>query len=328
MMAGDVFASVQNGNLTLKEETGQTGLDNAVVISSIDVGKIRVQGATAASGGVSKINGQAFQDFDVPGGLFVKFGAGNDTVQLVRGIGIQTQLSQIDIDVAAPVPIATRTAFSITPPLTVIRPDVDNVTLDFFHTVGSVSIKTGDGTDTVNVIDAKIGDDGGTPANLSINTGSGVDLVKIKTGTKGTTITGMLDVQTFSGVEAERDFVFLENFGVQGATRLRTGGGSDTISITNFGTKKLDLDAGAGGDTAILNGVFALDSLMAKLGDGDDTLSTSDLISNNLTLDGGSGFDRLDKKADPHFSGKRTQTGWEVINGLPAFLDGGGILTR
>jgi hypothetical protein len=109
--------------------------------------------------------------------------------------------------------------------------------------------------------------------------------------------------------------------GVQGNAHVRTGGGIDTITMTNIGvTHNLDFDSGAGGDTAILDGVSALDSLMAKLGEGDDTLNTSNLLSNNLTLDGGVGFDKLIKKADPFFSGKRTQTGWEFINGLPILV--------
>src|SRR5438309_1284781 len=80
MMAGDVTAMVQNGNLFLNEAMGQAGLDNSVQISQIDNNKIRVEGGLTGDGLMSKVNGAAFQDFDVTGGLFVKFGAGNDTV--------------------------------------------------------------------------------------------------------------------------------------------------------------------------------------------------------------------------------------------------------
>ncbi len=42
MMAGDVTAAVQNGNLYITEAAGQAGLDNAVQISELPSGMIRV----------------------------------------------------------------------------------------------------------------------------------------------------------------------------------------------------------------------------------------------------------------------------------------------
>jgi hypothetical protein len=328
MMAGDVAASVQNGNLILSEAFGQAGRDNSVQISQIDAGKIRVEGTLASDGLNSKINGSAFQDFDVTGGLFVKFGAGNDTVNFSNGTGWRIDFSQIQIDVAASA--ASRvTTTSLTGMSPVMPPDNDIVFLGNFHTVGSVSVNTGVGNDTVTVLNGLVGEPGMTPANLSINTGAGVDLVRVKSDdTHQTFITGTLDVQAFSSLaEADQDFVFLEKFGVQGDLHVRTGGGNDTIAMTNLGATKLDFDAGAGADSAVLSGVSAIDSIMAHLGEGDDTLSTEGLYTKNLQLFGDGGIDSLSKKADT-FVGARTQSGWEYINGLPELLQAGAVLSR
>ena len=333
MMAGDVTAFVSNGNLFLNEAAGQAGLDNAVSIMRLSDSKVRVTGMpTLTDGTISKINGKSFQDFNVGipfinpnGSLFVNFGGGSDVV-VTAPVGGQLKFNQINIDVAAPPIVATRTT-SVIPTFT--RPDNDTVFLERFQTRGNVSIKTGDGADSVTVLNGLIGNIGATPKNLSINTGAGADFVRVRSTVENTLITGTLDVQTFSSLtEVDRDDVLFEKIGVQGDAHVRTGGGIDTITMTNVGVShNLDFDAGSGGDTATLDGVSAVDSLMAHLGEGDDTLNTKNLFTKNLTLAGDGGFDRLVKQADPFFTGKRTQSGWELINGIPAGVFDG-LLTR
>src|SRR6476620_3269472 len=80
MMAGDVAASVSNGNLYLNEAAKQIGRDNAVLVSQIAPGKIRVTGLATADGTVSKIGGKTYKDFSGVSSLFVNFGAGNDKI--------------------------------------------------------------------------------------------------------------------------------------------------------------------------------------------------------------------------------------------------------
>src|SRR5450631_4005881 len=89
MMAGDVMANVTNGTLYLTEAAGHSGGDNSVLISQIAPGVIRVAGnPTTTDGSVSKVFngmyhnkvGAAYQDFNVSGGLNVKFGGGSDLV--------------------------------------------------------------------------------------------------------------------------------------------------------------------------------------------------------------------------------------------------------
>jgi hypothetical protein len=47
LMAGDVTAYVQYGNLYINEAAKQVGMDNAIQITRLDNGQIRVAGTTA-----------------------------------------------------------------------------------------------------------------------------------------------------------------------------------------------------------------------------------------------------------------------------------------
>ena len=84
MMAGDVAAYVQNGNLYINEAANQVGLANGVRVAQLTNGQIQVIGTESNDGttGVSRVNGVAAQNFTVPGSLFVNLGGGNDRIQL------------------------------------------------------------------------------------------------------------------------------------------------------------------------------------------------------------------------------------------------------
>jgi hypothetical protein len=82
LKAGDIAASLQSGNLVLTEAAGQAGQDNSVIITRLSNGLTRVMGNSAVDGGVSKINGSAYQDFRVTGALNISFGGGSDQVVL------------------------------------------------------------------------------------------------------------------------------------------------------------------------------------------------------------------------------------------------------
>jgi len=307
MMAGDIAAFMQNGNLFINEATGQAGRDNAVSIQRLTDTTVRVTGLpTLTDGTLSKVNGSASQVFTINSNtsLFVNLGGGTDAFTFAP-IGGEIKFNEIHINVAAPPLIATtRSASTVAQAQTFPGPDNDVVVLERFHTTGDVSINTGVGNDIVTIKNARIGEVGLTTANVAINTGAGTDDVKVISNIDTTLITGTLDVQTFSSVgESDPDAVVIGFVGAQRDLHVRTGGGNDSITMTNVGVShNLDFDAGAGADSASLDGVSAADALFAKMGEGDDTLNTSNLFSNNLTLDGGGGYDKLSKKADPFFS--------------------------
>ncbi len=125
MMAGDVTAAVSAGTLYLSEAAGQSGRDNSVVVSQVSAGKIRVTGNATKDNTVSKINGAASQDFNVAGGLVVRFGGGSDLV--VFDSAAPPTFTNVDIDTSAP-PILVQPlmkgATGVTPLTT---PDNDNV---------------------------------------------------------------------------------------------------------------------------------------------------------------------------------------------------------
>ena len=211
MMAGDIAAFMQGGNLILNEAAGQAGRDNAVSIMRLSDTMVRVTGMpTLADGTVSKVNGMSFQDFAISPNtsLFVNFGGGNDAVTFAPAGG-EISFKEIHVDVAAP-SLITRTRGTTAQPFTFPSPDNDVVFLERFHTTGAVSINTGTGNDIVTIKNAKIGDVGLTAANVSINTGAGADIVKVFSNIDTTLITGTLDVQTYSSLgESDPDAVLI-----------------------------------------------------------------------------------------------------------------------
>jgi len=300
MMAGDVAAFVSNGNLFLNEFAGQAGLDNAVMISQIVPGTIRVHGVSPSAGGsASKINGATFKDFKVTGGLVVNFGGGNDSVTFTDIA--PSSFKNVDLNLAAPPPVVSKGATSvknaksgITAALPLNLPDKDRVTISGATISGWLTINTGADDDSVNV------------ANTTV----------------GHSVSGDLT----------------NPFGVGGIT-INTGAGNDFIHLENLASNHdVIFDAGTGEDRAEVINVAVLDNFMAELGDGSDIMSVDGLYTGFQTsadktrISGGNGIDSLTTTGQfPTWN--REITGWEYINGfrvgLPeVFMPGGGVLER
>jgi hypothetical protein len=149
MMAGDVAAYVQNGNLYINEAAGQYSGDNGVRVYQLSNGMIRVEGAEANDGTANKslVNGAAHQDFMIPGGLFVNLGGGHDRLHLgFDGAASAPIFASMSINMAAQDPIiAQKSASLIVGPSTIFNgPDDDQVFGWGFHSRGAVTINTGD----------------------------------------------------------------------------------------------------------------------------------------------------------------------------------------
>lgn len=311
MMAGDVMATVTGGTLYLNEASGQAGRDNSVLVSQIAPGKIRVTGnATTTDGTLSKINGAASQDFNVTGGLVVKFGGGSDLV--VFDAGAPPKFTNVDIDTAAP-PIVAQ-------PLVVnggvLAPtDQDNVILWGANITGNLTVNTGADADWVYVANASIG------GNVSVNTGSGADTFELK-NTVGI-IGGSVDVQLYSSLaEKDADVAWFDHAYSYGNINVRGGDGADLLhleSTTSY--KTFNLDAGAGDDKLEMNDVCAVDSFFAQLGDGNDAVTSNGLyiINGKTQIDGGAGTDSITKTgAFP--TAQLTQSNFEWVNGRPVLV--------
>jgi hypothetical protein len=317
MMAGDVTASVSNGTLYLSEAAGQAGRDNSVIISQIAPGRIRVAGnATTTDASVSKIfNGNfhnltpaAFQDFNVTGGLVVKFGGGSDLV--VFDQLAPPTFKDVNIDLAAPpIVAAPKVAGGITG---VLPPDNDNLIMWGANINGNLTVNTGVGSDWVYIANTPI------TGNVSINTGAGADTAQLQNivGTIG----GSVDIQLYSSLaEKDADVAWLDHVAAYGNINVRGGDGADIIHLDHVTTyKDFNLDAGAGDDKLEINYACAVDNFFAKLGDGNDNATITDLytIHGKTQLDAGNGSDSLTKTgAFPTV--QLTQTGFEWINGRP-----------
>jgi hypothetical protein len=314
MMAGDVMANVTGGTLYLNEATGQAGRDNSVIVSQIAPGKIRVTGnSTTTDGTLSKINGAASQDFNVTGGLVVRFGGGSDLI--VFDQSAPPAFTNVDIDTAAPPVLAqplVKGATGITPLTT---PDNDNVIMWGAKIAGNLTVNTGAGDDWVYVANTSIG------GNVSINTGSGADTAQLENMVG--TIGGNVDIQLYSSLaEKDADCAWLDHVYAYGNINARGGDGADLLHLDNVTSyKDFNLDAGAGDDKLEINTVCAVDDFFAQMGDGNDAVTSNGLyiINGKTQIDGGAGTDSITKTgAFP--TAQLTQSSFEWVNGRPVGL--------
>jgi hypothetical protein len=271
MMAGDVTASVVNGNLILNEAAGHVGESNQVLISQMGRDKVRVTGLGSRSIGStsSLINGKAWQDFTVPGNLTVNFGGGNDLVNFDASAPPHFQDVTLNMAaVSSQVPI-TKGNDSVMIWNAVIR--------------GSLTVNTGVGDDWVYIENASIG------GGATINTGAGSDEVDLM----GAHISHNLDIQTYGALtENDADVVNFDSNSdstqpaiVDGNVNVRMGGGDDGFYVTNpnFADANVDwlglqtngsmtVDTGAGNDTAYLRNLRIAGNFSINTGAGADTL--------------------------------------------------------
>lgn len=319
LMAGDVSAQLVNNTLFINETNG-ANLPNNVVVSQLPNGKIRVAGDTA-QGDPSRINGQAFLDFTIPGGstnanLVVGFGGGNDKVRLMPGLSVNT----VNINTSA-----TTAGVS----------DVDMVDIQGLRTKGAVQIDTGDGVDNVFIQNSNIGDGVGFD-DVTIRTGRGADYVQIGNKSSWQEFKGALTINTRDNyLEEDVDRAVVDLTVVHKWITVDMGGGNDTLDMLAVtGAQGMSLAMYGGNDTVRLREVQLWDSLFANLGEGNDTLDLNYVRAHNqMYLDGAGGTDTLTKSADS-YAPNTTTANWETINGrrvLTANIGGaikGGVLTR
>jgi hypothetical protein len=216
------------------------------------------------------VNGAAYQDFMIPGGLFVNLGSGHDRLHLGFDGGASAPIfASMSINMTgSDLVIAQKSASTLVGPGTIFNgPDDDQVFGWGFHSRGAVSINTGRGDDWVFIGTSTIGDGLGAD-NLTINTGSGADTASLK----GLTLLGSLYVTTYSNIaENDADTIWIDsaldgNFNVRstyitGNAELRTGGGVDYV----FTGDPLD-------DYFLAVGMKMLGSMHIDTAAGDDTV--------------------------------------------------------
>ena len=289
LMAGDIAAVVQNGDLIITENAAQVGQDNNVLIQGLANGQVRV----SAVGKTGAVNGQAYRDFTVTGSLRVDLGAGNDTLQIGLdadgAAAMAPKFNNVDIKLGGITPGNITRAYN----------DADQLLIHGLTTKGTVNIDTGVDADKVHIggkvrtgsvtigdgqgiVDA-IGDD------LNIKTGAGADEVNVFGGVYKNNLT----IETFANLaENDADRVRIDR-GAQVTldVNVRLGGGADAMNIMDETAASagmaglttgglVDIDAGAGDDTLYLRnftigqpGDSNIDSLEINAGAGADTLT-------------------------------------------------------
>lgn len=252
LMAGDIAGYVSNNTLTLFESSSQAGRDNSVLISQISPGTIRVRGNMTADGTATKINGAAFVDFKVTGGLKVTFGGGNDEV--VFSPIAPPSFQNVTLDLAAPVQTRTTLTAKSLAPFT--PPDKDKVVLNGAIIPGQLTINTGADDDLVMVIDTVVGKanlKSGSPntGGITVNTGLGNDTIYFNG------LSSNHDINIDAG--AGHDKVEMLNGAVIDKFMAELGDGDDLLTINSVntrlqGTGKTRFSGGNGTDRLTMSG--------------------------------------------------------------------------
>jgi hypothetical protein len=351
MMAGDVTAFLSSGNLYISEAAGQYGGANAVQVSQLSNGIIRVKGLQNQAGGTTLVDGYSYRDFNVSGNLIMNLNGGSDTVLIGRDAPV-TRFNDIIVNAQSPISG---------------DPDTDSINIERVTTRGAIQVNTGTGTDYVNLYNTTVGDGVGAYDDLKINTGDGAyAFVNIN----NVTTKGLLDVRTGNGVDSINfhgsrigDGVGIDNLNVS------TGAGADTITFNAYGygltqitghvniyaynsteadADKLDMRSvyanqninvlmGAGDDNVYMLGSWAgadiflsgdkgkdtfrltevrsQDDFFAYMGEDDDTLHMEYVGADQMILDGGAGNDSVNRWNNAYVRDLALQN-WETINGV------------
>lgn len=283
MFAADVTASLVNGNLYINEVANtQNGFDQAVMISSLSNGKVRVTGANSQNPNdprSTKVNGAAAADFVVYGGIYVNFKDGGDVVKL-------NNLNAKNVEVN-------------TGGVTWQWPDSDliEVTGGNFRTM---VVNAGIGSDTIKIRDAKIGFTGTGASYLIVNSGDGGDTVE----TTGLHSTSPVAIQTGN----DADVLRLSNNTVHDTLKVDLGAGNDRFSVNATVVRNLDFKAGLGADVGSLDNFYSTYGFNFDMGEGDDTLTARNFDGASGAVDGGAGRDKIVLGGTPTKLGLRN---WE-----------------
>ncbi|MEZ6090991.1 MAG: hypothetical protein R3C05_23815 [Pirellulaceae bacterium] len=138
-----------------------------------------------------------------------------------------------------------------------------------YNTVEQISIETGSGNDTFDLVDTA------TDVFTSVTTGPGNDIVNIS----DTAGNGILNLSTNSG----GDVVNVTTTGAASVSLLNTGDGNDDVNVTTTGNASgLGIQAGTGIDLANILDTGADTATLVALEDGNDIMNVRRLAGDGL----------------------------------------------
>jgi hypothetical protein len=269
-----VLVSVIDGDLVV---TGDGQADQVAIVQTLQNGQPVAGRYFVAGQNGTTINGQATGQFvqDVRRDIVVNLNGNNDRLTVGNGI---------DGDFIAPRDLQIDTGAG-----------ADVVNINQVNVRDDLGIITGNGSDIVSVratIGALPGIDGGFN-DLFINTGEQSDRVLVQ----NTFVRSNLSIAT--GNDTFGDIVDILFSNVGDDTSITTGGGGDTVRISDVGfNDNLVINSGDGIDTVRLTRV-AVDELFANLGAGGDRLELRDSFGRRATLNGQTGADTLTRINTP-----------------------------
>jgi hypothetical protein len=298
MMAGNILAYMNAaGDLNLLESTATIGQGQAVQVSQLSNGKVRVQGLSSQDGGISQVNGAAYKDFTVPGNVNINLAGGRDTVLVGRNA---TTLNNLNINTASPSGVN----------------DNDAIYLENLNTRGHLTVTSGAGADFIQSLGTRVGDNYGID-NFAIHSGAGADYINVVNGYgRFTEVNGTMAVNTYDSLsELDADKLYMSGVYARGNVQAFMGSGDDELTgIDLYAGNDVFFATDGGNDKMTMNSVRAYDDIWMLLGEGNDSLNMQYSVADVLTVDGGGGYDSLTTSV-PGPVNQLTRTGWEVING-------------
>jgi hypothetical protein len=321
LLAGNVTASINNGNLTVKGDN----LDNQIQFSAA--------GITGLTGTTVNGSAAAFPLTGLTGRVKLDLKGGNDTVT-------GTITGPLTIKGFESKNIETLEALSATGNVTVngnVKMEgVKALTMTNVTVNGKTEVEGTDGDDTLTVLDStlngKVDMDGGdgddtltiehtlVNGNLDMDGGDGDNTLLLQCEyTDGETGDGSSDQCRVNGkLEMEGgdgdNSITIEDYTVTGKTEIGGGSGVDTVRISGSTfNSKTEVETGAGNDkVTVTDSTFT--TVAIDLGKGDDTLIVTDTkVTTKTVLDGGPGTDTFTDGGGNTFLGVKKVKNFEVL---------------
>ena len=269
-----VLVSIVDGDLVV---TGNGQADQVAIVQAQQNGQPIAGRYFVAGQNGTLVNGQANGQFfpNVTRDILVNLNGNNDRLTVGNGVD-GAFLAPRDLQIT-------------------MGDGADVVNINRVSVRDDLGIITGNGSDSISVratIGALSGVDGGFN-DLFINTGEQSDRVLVQNSFVRSNLTVATGNDTFGDIV---DILFAN---VGDDTSITTGGGSDTVRISDVGfNDNLAINSGDGLDTVRLTRV-SVDELFGNLGAGADRLELRDSFGRRATLNGQTGADTLTRINTP-----------------------------
>jgi hypothetical protein len=183
----------------------------------------------------------------VSGNVIIRMNSGDDIVSVTAAIGSESRIRHLNIATYA---------------------GNDTVIVSTTDVSGNVIVSTGDGHDSLDLIDVVSG------RALNVAMGNGDDVFKMSTAdleAPASNAAGSAVISTGDGHDTVAMFDFVTKFN----TVITTGGGNDSISVEFADALDFVVNAGSGNNSIAITDLALGDDLVVTAGSGDDEIAVS-----------------------------------------------------